>query len=418
VRAPSRDAKAAPAPDQPSAPAVAVSAHPLERRFWTPWRVRGAVIAGALLVGLTVWWVSRPGTPELHYQVAPARIGTVTRTLHGPGTLAPRNVTDVTATMDGRLQNVFARVGERVTAGALLARFDPAEAQAQLAEAQADIASEQAQLQRYEADITEARADLAREAALRKYNIAAPGTYERAEARLARAVAGADTVRADLREAQLRAAAARARLTKLDVRAPFSGVVLKRNVQAGQYAGGQSQALFTMAADLSQLQLGAEFPETALGAVHPGQQATFTVPAYPRQSFSAVVSDIDLLPKKQTADSNAKSVYGVNLIADNPDDVLRPGMTADVAVITAQARNVVTVPSAATSFTPPAEIARHYPPPKPTPTGTATRVWVMDGSMPAPRDVTTGLSDGRVTQIVAGLKPGEKVITNVQFGAN
>src|SRR5205823_602505 len=103
------------------------------------------------------------------------------------------------------------------------------------------------------------------------------------------------------------------------------------------------QPLFTIAADLAQLKLQADFPESALGGLHPGDRAEFTTPAYPRRLFPAVLTALDLLPKKETKDGKESTYYSGNLSVANQDGALRPGMDASISVITAEARNVLVI---------------------------------------------------------------------------
>jgi HlyD family secretion protein len=263
-----------------------------------------------------------------------------------------------------------------------------------------------------EADIGEARAT-----ALRAKNDPKPGAPDTAQAALARATARESELSAHLREAQAQLTAAHAQIDSLDMRAPFEGIVLKSDIEVGNYvsAAAGGRALLTLASGLSQLKLVTNIPEAQLGAVHVGEPAEFTVPAFPRTVFPAILTALDLSPKKETKDGKAIISYPATISANNPDGALRPGMSANAMVIIAQARNALVVPNQALTFSPPPDIEAKYPKPKMSVAAGQQpgRVWVLNGEDPEPRDITLGLTDGRITQIAAGsLRAGEKIIIN------
>ena len=328
------------------------------------------------------------------------------------GTLAAHDSLDIMAPVGGRVQSVLAKSGDRVMKGQILARLQSDSARDELLRAQTELAAMQARMAQAEADVGEARAT-----ALRAKNDPKPGANDTAQAGLARAAAGASELQAQLREAAAQLTAARAQIDSLDMRAPFDGIVLKSDIEPGKYvsAAAGGRALFTLASGLSQLKLVADIPESQLGAVHVGEPAEFTVPAFPRQVFPAILTALDLWPKKETKDGKDIISYPATISADNPDGALRPGMSANAAVIIAQARNALVVPNQALNFSPSPDIEAKYPKPKISPAvgQRLGRVWVLNGEDPEPRDITLGLTDGRITQVAAGsLRADEKIITS------
>jgi HlyD family secretion protein len=155
--------------------------------------------------------------------------------------------------------------------------------------------------------------------------------------------------------------------------------------------------------------------------LHLGARAEFTVPAFPRRPFAATLTALEIWPKREVRDRTQFVTYGGVLTAPNPGGVLRAGMSANVAVIVAEAKNVLVVPNAALAFVPPPKVEAQFALRKPTapaPGERMGRVWVLQGTSPDPRDVTLGLSDGRVTQITGGaLRAGEKIITSALIAA-
>jgi HlyD family secretion protein len=412
--------QAAESQPQPAAPPPA-EANPPPARIWTRQRLTIAgVIAAVVVLVAFLWWPWGSNEPKITYEIAPASRGTIIVPARATGTLAPRETADIVAPRAGRVQSVVVESGERVIKGQLLARVVSDSARDDLLRAQTALVSDQANVMRAEADITEQRAALAR-----ARNSSTPGAVETAQARLSRGMADAEEARAVLRQTQERVAQARAQIASLDLRAPFNGVVLKSSIQPGQdvRAATREQPLFTIAADLAQLKLQADFPESALGGLHAGDRAEFTTPAYPRRIFAAVLTGLDLLPKKETKDGKESTYYSGNLSVANQEGALRPGMDANVNVITAEARDVLVVPNAALNFMPPENPQNTQsanPPLQPSPASPRVRrIWVIaDGHLQA-RELTLGLSDGRFTQVVAGpLRPGEHVVTGAIVKTN
>jgi len=368
----------------------------------------GGILA-ALIVGALLWWWWAGGSGTV-YVFSKASYRTVTVGVSAAGKLAAHDSLDIMAPVGGRVENVLAKSGDKVVKGEVLARLQSDSARDELLLAQTGLATMRARVAEAEADVTEARA-----AALRAKNDVKPGSYDAAQAAFARAAARMSELQAQLREAAEHATAARAQIDGLTVRAPFDGIVLKSDIEPGQYvsAAAGGRALLTLASGLSQLKLLIDIPESQLGLVHVGEPARFTVAAFPRRDFPAILTTVELWPKKETSGKDIIS-YPATIFADNPDGTLRPGMSANATIIVAEARNALVVPNQALTFSPAPDIESRYPKPKPSSTGARVgRVWVLNGEDPEPRDITLGLTDGRMTQVAAGsLRAGEKVITS------
>ena len=340
---------------QPKAPpSAATESNP----FWLRPGLAAAAVLVAVVVGAILWWSSGTSESKLTYTVASVSYGTVTVSARATGTLGPRDPVDVVASASGRIESIAVKSGDRVVKGQVLARLASEASRDELARTQALLVPGQAGLARAEANVTEERAAAAR-------NATVPGQAEAAQARLTRALADATESRALLQDAENQATAVRQRIESLDVRAPFDGIVLTSTIEPGPNVrmAVRGQPLFTLVASLAQMTLKADFPESAVGGLHAGEQAGFTVPAFPRRSFPAVLTALDLWPKKLNEDGKTRTTYSGTLVAGNADGALRPGMSADVTVITAQARNALVVPNAALAFTPP-EAASKSPPPR------------------------------------------------------
>jgi HlyD family secretion protein len=399
-------AAAAPADEKVRSPAYG---------FWARRGFAGTAVAIAVVVGLLLWrpWTSHE--PKITYTIAKATYGTVTVRVGSTAVLEPRNSVEVTAQTGGRLERLLVKSGDEVAKGQILAQLVSDSAQEDVIAAETEFAARGSNVARSEADVAEARA-----AVLRARADAKPGAVDTAQARLARASANLAEARALLGAGQENLMAARANVQNLAVRAPIDGIVLKTDANAPQNARAvaRGQSLVTLAAGLTQMKLSADFPESALGRLHVGDRATFTVPAFPGRSFAATLSVLDVWPRRESRDGRIAVTYGGELTAENPAKLLRPGMTATVAVVVAEAKNVLIVPNAALSFVPAPKIEAAFAPPKAAAGTRPGRVWVLRSDSLEPRDVSLGLSDGRVTQIAGGpLRADETVVTGSLIAA-
>jgi HlyD family secretion protein len=218
-------------------------------------------------------------------------------------------------------------------------------------------------------------------------------------------------------------------LAKMTIRSPINGVVLARAIERGQTVAASFQApvLFTLAEDLTKMELDVDVDEADVGHVKPGQEAIFTVDAYPDNTFTARVAAVRLGSQK----SEGVVTYRTVLHVDNTDLLLRPGMTATAEIVVRHTKDVVLVPNAALRFVPTVGtqpqtqptgglVGRLLPrPPRGGPRaaehvsaeGRHQRVWVLQNGLPAELSITVGSTDGRMTEITGGdIQPGMALI--------
>ena len=386
------------------------------RRLWSRGRFMLAgliVLAIAAAAGLYLWQSNRPAA----YVTAPVTRGTLMVTVSATGTLQPEDQVDVGAEISGRVDEVRVDYNGRVTKGQVLAVINTDQIRAQLAQAQATLNANRATVLNNEATVRETldRRDRAR-ALLARGGISAQDA-QIAEAAYDRAVASVAKARADVENAAAQVAAHRTSLEKAQVRSPIDGVVLDRRVSPGQTvaAAFQTPVLFTLASDLSTMELAVDIDEADIGLVREGQTAAFTVDAYPQRRFDARLISLRNAPKSV----NGVVTYQGVLTVDNSDMLLRPGLTATVDILVSEIKDAVLVPNGALRFTPPG-VAASVPPPQPGQSGeTMGRVWVLEDGRPVPRDLRIGRSDGRNTQVLSGeLQPGMRVIVDTATRAN
>lgn len=401
------------------------------RRSWLWLTVALVVVAGTgLLLFLT-----EEKTVGPHYRTEPAAIGTLVVKVSATGNLQPTNQVEVGSELSGIVEQVFVDDNDQVQKGQVLARLDRSKLQDAVARSRANLVAAEAQVMQTKATAEEARAALERYRQVAQLSGGkvpsknemdiAVATVKRAEANEASAHASVTQARADLQSDQTN-------LEKASIRSPINGVVLTRQVDPGQTVAASFQApvLFTLAEDLSKMELQVDVDEADVGQVKKGQLATFTVDAWPGRQYQAVITRVGY--GSQVKDGVVS--YLTVLAVKNDDLSLRPGMTGTAEITTLTRENVLLVPNAALRFTPPTSdqnagksgrslISSLFPRPprqerkvQPVRNG-KPRVWVLQDGRPAAIEVSTGATNGRMTEIVAGsLQAGMPVITEVLSG--
>ncbi|QGZ37958.1 HlyD family secretion protein [Pseudoduganella flava] len=411
----------------PSQQAVQAALAPARRwPRWTGWLLAAVLLAGAL--GGTAWWHQRAAQTRIVYDTTPVTRGDLRLTVTANGTLQPTRTANIGSELSGIVARVDADVNDRVRTGQVLVELDTAKLNDQVQRSRAMLAAADAATAQAIATRTESAATLRR---LDDMSRMSGGTFpSRADLDAARAAAA--RAEAAVHSAAANAAAARAalatdvkNLARAAIRAPFDGMILSRNVEPGNAVAASLQAvtLFTLAEDLHRLRLLVNVDEADVGAVRVGQHATFTVSSWPERQYPAAIARLSY---GSTIADNVVT-YVAWLDVDNADLSLRPGMTATATIAAAVHAGVLLVPNGALRYTP-AEMAHRPAPgiasrllPRPAAqqrsAGTAAApgsrvVWVLQGGVPAPVQVTTGLSDGRHTEVTGGaLRPGMAVIT-------
>jgi HlyD family secretion protein len=401
---------------------------------------RGSLLwlAAIVLLALVLWfWLLRDGEASVEYQTAVVEPGDVVSRVSTSGSLQAVVTVDVGSQVSGRIQELFADFNSLVKKGQLIAKIDPSLFQAAVVQAEANVMAAGANVTR----LTVSAEDAERQARR------ASDVYEQrliSETERDTAVANARIARASVEQAQGQLAQARASLEQArtnlrytDILSPTDGVVISRAVNVGQTVAASLQApvIFTIAQDLKKMEVHTNVAESDIGRLKPGMRVTFTVDAYPGEPFRGAIRDIRNAPQVV---SNVVTYDAVIDVA-NDELKLKPGMTATVSVITDRRTDVLAIPNAALRFRPesagpPAAAPRNgngarergsgAPPgmrrgnggedgeaPRPPPMRT---VYVLANGKPEPREVSVGITDGRVTEITGGaLAAGDVVITGI-----
>lgn len=409
-----------------------------------------------IVVIICVGAVMKGRSKDVRYITMPVRRGNLTAMVQATGTINPLTTVPVGSFVSGTVKYIFADFNTRVHAGDVLAQLDPTIYQAQVTTARGNLANALANVQNIKANIVadqanvdklKATAEYARINAKRISDLAKQGvisqdqddqtqsTYGAANASVTQAMAQVNQSKAQLAQAEAQVESAQGNLKMAETNlayctiiSPIDGTVVARNVTVGQSVAASLQApnVFTIAQDLTRMQVYAATDESDTGQIHVGQPATFQVDAYPTQTFEGRVSAIRL---------NAFTVqnvvtYDTIIDFENPEGKLLPGETAYVNIPTGHASDALMVPNIALTFTPqmPAPqlqaLYKKYQIPQQATVshiGGWQIVWELDANKkPYPVAIKTGLTDYTNTQVLeGGVREGQVVLTGEQqLGSN
>ena len=313
------------------------------RRFWTRGRLALAGLALVVLIAAASFYFWRADRPTAYVTAAVAR-GPLTVTVNATGTLQPQDQVDVGAEISGRVDEVRVDYNDPVKKGQVLAIINTDQIRAQLAQAQAALNANRASVVNNEATVRETLDHRNRARALLARGGISAQDVETAEAAYDRAVASVAKAKADVENAAAQVAMFQTQLGKAQVRSPIDGVVLDRKISPGQTVAAtfQTPVLFTLASDLSMMQLAVDVDEADIGLVKEGQAARFTVDAYPQRRFDARLISLRNSPKS----ANGVVTYQGVLTVDNSAMLLRPGLTATVDILVSKPRTRSWFPTA------------------------------------------------------------------------
>lgn len=385
-----------------------------------------------VLAGAVFKFMEPDDETHMKYTTQPAKKGSLTITVTATGNLEPINQVDVGSELSGIIESVLVDYNERVTRGQVLAVLDTSKLKAQVLKSRAALASAKAKVLETDATIEEAQNVMNRLNSVRQRGgekAVSEQDLDAAKAALARAKAARAVADASVAQARATLDADETDLSKAEIRSPINGVVLVRSVEPGQTVAASLQApvLFTLAENLSQMELHVDVDEADVGQVKDGQSAEFTVDAYPDHRFPAEIMQVRY--GSQIVDGVV--TYETLLLVDNTDLLLRPGMTATADIVVKEIKDGLLVPNVALRFVPqdPSKTAsggsvltKLFPRPRrpqkskiPEPVGKQGRVWVLENNQPVAVPVTTGMTDGIMTEITAGnIQPGAELVVDAR----
>lgn len=384
------------------APSLSVTAPPQSTGTGQPLALLSFILL--LFIGTGLWLWMESGPPPVSYKTASVDHGPITSVVTATGTVIPVVSVQVGSQVSGKVSHLFADFNSPVTKGQVLAQIDQKPFKARLSQARAAVKSAKANLARAKVLATQRKREFERLAALRPQAFVSQADVDLAETNYREAAANVEVLQAQLDQAQAALASAELDLGYTTIYSPVDGIVVSRNVDVGQTlaAAFQAPTLFVIARDLTQMQVNANVSESDIGGVREGTEARFRVDAYPKQFFEGLVTQV------RNAPISIQNVvtYDVVITVRNPELKLKPGMTANVTIVTARKERSLRVPNGALRFRMPS-----VPIDKKT-----TRVWVLDQhAQPREVEVVTGIADSLFTEIADGaLNEGDRVILGIE----
>jgi HlyD family secretion protein len=417
-------------------------------RRWR-WPLLGVVVAIAAAGG----WVVLRRPPPLNYETGTVDKGPVIARITATGVLSALVTVQVGAQVSGQITKITVDFNSPVKKGQLITQLDPVFYQAGVDQARANWVAAKAQVDKAVVQELDGKRQYDRTAALKQRDLMSQADLDTAEATWRAAVAQTGTAKGQLEQAKAALKQAEENLKYTNIYSPIDGVVISRAIDVGQTVASSLSAptLFTIAQDLAKMQVDTSVAEADVGKLHDGMDATFIVDAYPGEKFTGHIRQI------RNAPQTVQNVVTYDAVIDvaNPDLKLKPGMTANSTVVYADREDVLRVPNSALRFHPPPEMLALLGGGRPGATGRGAAgqgaaaagggggggggggargggaartpsaaaaplvegkktVWVLRGGKPMALRITTGVTDGTLSEVTEGdLKLGDLVITGI-----
>jgi HlyD family secretion protein len=368
------------------------------------------------IIGSYLWYQNSQTTANaVTYETSPAKRADLTVKVTATGTIQPTTQIDVSSETSGVVRAVNVDNNSLIKKGDVLAELDSERFKGQLKSLQASVESAKAKLADTQATLKASELAYTRQISLQRRGLAITQDLESAQAAQQRAIAAVVSAQADIQVAIANLDLKQIDIDKSQILSPVDGIVLKRAVEPGQTVASSLQApvLFTLAEDLKRMQLEADIDEADIGTVKLGQKANFTVDAFSGRDFPARIETVEFYPETTDGVVTYKAILSV----DNSDLALRPGMTATAQVTVQEISNALLIPNAALRYSPPVaakqqsfSLSRLFLPRMPrneksarteTVAGERT-VWVLKDNVPGALQITTGASDGKMTEVLKG----------------
>jgi HlyD family secretion protein len=378
------------------------------KRWWK--RLAALAVVAATVGGLVFYRMKNAPPPPPRFVVAALTEGEIVETVQSTGQVKPVTEVQVGAQVSGRINRMFVDFNSVVKAGDVLAEIDPSLFSAQLDSTSAQLAAATAAVKRAEANLEAARLRLDRAKRLSGEQIGSQADVDAAQGAYDVTIADVAAARAQVAQVSAQLRQGRTNLEFTKILSPIDGVVVSRNIDAGQtvQASFQAPVLFVLAQDLRKMRVFADVDESDVGRLREGMKADVTVDAFQGVTFSGQVVQVRLSPVMQ----QGVVTYAAVIDVENPDLKLRPGMTATVTIRTAEAKNVRRVPNAALRFRPSPPLDDNGKPVPQEPLSKLEagkgRVWVLVDETPGnekvePKIVDVGITDGVWTELTSDL---------------
>ncbi|KAA2215649.1 efflux RND transporter periplasmic adaptor subunit [Chryseobacterium sediminis] len=380
-----------------------------KNKKWLYW-----VVGGIIIIGAAWFFFIREKEIKIQLETVKPEMGEISNSITATGTIQPVDTVAVGTQVSGIIKNIYVDFNSTVKKGQLLATLDPDLLQFQSQQIKANLQNAKSNLAYNEININ-------RQSQLYKVGAISKADYDNATNQYNAAKAQVGSVNAQL-------STANKNLSLTNIYSPIDGTVLNRNVSEGQTVASSfsTPTLFSIAKDLTKMRVRASVDEADIGNVKVGQKATFTVDAFPDETFDGQVSEVRLHP---TVSSNVVN-YTTIINADNSGLKLKPGMTANITIYTQVLENVMKIPVAATSFRPDSLVIKKYKINSPFANGkkhekgqwkkqnkgtekkNESAVWVIaKDSTISRKKIKTGMDNDTEIQVISGLNTSDNIIT-------
>lgn len=354
--------------------------------------------AGAIIIIAIIAWLFSGGKEEkqISFSFEKAAPDNIQIGVTATGTIEPVTSVTVGTQVSGIVSRIYVDYNSVVKKGQVIAELDKTNLTSELNTAKANLASAQSSLN-YETD------NYKRYKTLYSKGLVSADEYESAKLSYEKALQTVVSQKEQLTKAQTN-------LGYATITSPIDGVVLSKAVEEGQTvaASFNTPELFSIAKDLKDMRVIADIDEADIGEVKEGENVKFTVDAFPNDTFEGVVTQV----RQEATTTNNVVTYEVVISAPNADLKLKPGLTANVTIFTAEKNNVLSVPSKALRYTPTVEtIGKKY---KIQDCNGKNKVWTLEGNVLKAHAVQIGISDGSHTEIISGISNGVQVITELK----
>ena len=367
-----------------------------------------AIAVVLVVAGGVVWlFTGKSQKREIVYDTAVVEKSDISNSITATGTIEPVTEVQVGTQVSGIIDKIYVDYNSVVTKGQLIAEMDRVTLQSELA-------SQQAAYDGAKAEYEYQTKNYERNKRLHEKSLISDTEYEQALYDYQKAKSSYDSSKAALAKAERN-------LSYATITSPIDGVVISRDVEAGQTvaSGFETPTLFTIAADLTQMQVVADVDEADIGGVKEGQRSVFTVDAYPNDTFEGTVTQIRLGDSSSSTSASSSSststvvTYEVVISAANPDLKLKPRLTANITIFTLDKKGVLAVPNKALRFTP--EVPLISADDVVNDCEGAHKVWTREGNVFTAHPVQVGITNGILTEITGGIAEGTTIVTEADI---
>jgi HlyD family secretion protein len=419
-------------PDSEMTPAPGVEILTGRRNPLKRWRIP-VILMIIVVIGIMILRTRSEKSNSMQFKTEEVQRGDITVIVTATGTLQPTNKLEVGSELSGIIKSVKVDYNDKVTTGQILAILDTTKLEAQVTQSKSALESAKAKVLQAQATLSETRSKLAQFQKVRELSdnkVPSQTEFDAAKAAFERAQADEASARAAVSLAQANLDANETDLSKAVIRSPINGIVLTRSVEPGQTvaAAFTTPVLFTLAEDLTRMELHVNVDEADVGQVKEGQEASFSVDAYPDRTFKAQITQTRYGAKT----TEGVVTYETVLKVDNTDLSLRPGMTATADIIVLKIENAIIVSGSALRFQmPPGNVEKKnggligtllpHPPARESKQkenlvnkSKKQQVWVLKDTQPIAVPVTIGATDGIMTEILDGaIEPGMFLVVDI-----